>query len=299
MGQTLVTQPKFDLSPSNFDLTTEDLRILASKLQVEQKVALAETLAYSATCKLSRGEHVDTTALLEVWDSIPDSLKTRDRHIPEARIIILGVNPRNPQAFTTATHALPHTTKLLARYISLHAPDFHFACISLRLNADKGPHRDMNNSCEPSSIQVLTKSDSGGNMWIADPSGTVPMQVHGSEVQGRIEECHTKPLLFESKNRLHATEPWRGDRRLALVAWTPLSRSPTLLDLLTTEFNFPRQPPTKKTATELDRLRQSSLEGAFQKSASSGLRTTQPNWDHEVIFSVSSSASHLHANVTG
>ena len=54
MGQTLVTQPKFDLSPSNFDLTTEDLRILASKLQVEQKVALAETLAYSATCKLSR-----------------------------------------------------------------------------------------------------------------------------------------------------------------------------------------------------------------------------------------------------
>ena len=74
-GKPLTTS-NFDLNPSHFDLKPEDLKILATKLQVEQRVALAETLSYSATCRMNRGEQVDTTNLLEIWDAIPESLKT-------------------------------------------------------------------------------------------------------------------------------------------------------------------------------------------------------------------------------
>ena len=281
------TTRNFDLNPSHFDLKPEDLKTLATKLQVAQRVALAETLSYSATCRMNRGEQVDSTNLLEIWDAIPESLKMRDRQLPEARIIILGINPRNPQTCTTATHTIPHTTKLLAKYINQQAPDLHFACISLRLNADKGPHRDMNNSNELSFIQVLTKTSSGGNIWIADPSGTVPMQVHGSEVRGKIAECHAKPLLFESKTKLHATEPWEGDRRLALVAWTPLARGQSTLDMLTTDFGFPLNKPPK--TIEPQSLRQSSLERAFQMSKPESGKGS--HLEQQMVFTINSSTS--------
>ena len=48
------------------------------------------------------------------------------------------------------------------------------------------------------------------------------MRVHGVPVRGFVHDCH-QPFVFNSKTRLHATEPWTGARRLTLVAWSTLT----------------------------------------------------------------------------
>ena len=89
-AESLCHQPCYNLGPSDFGSTSVDLQVLASKLEVDHKVALSETLAYAALCKLRRSEEVPTSSLVEVWDSIPEAVKTRDRSNPKSRIVMLG-----------------------------------------------------------------------------------------------------------------------------------------------------------------------------------------------------------------
>ena len=283
--KTPPSRESFDLDHSDFGLTLEVLGTLALELKVDQKFALAETLSYAALCKLRRSEKVDRSALVEVWDALPEGIKCKDKHNPDSRILILGANPRNPQFPTLATHQLPHTTRLLAAYVLNHVPHMSFLCLSLRLNADKGPHRDLHNGPEPSFLQVLTNSQTGGNLWLADPKGSEEMLVNGSKVYETIVPCHEQPVNFSSKTKLHATQPWTGARRLVLVAWTPITKCPELLTHLQQDFAFPKsrfsQPPQE--------LVQSSLESAFHKAAQPNTEqpVTYPQ-QRELAFSVSS-----------
>ena len=63
--------------------------------------------------------------------------------------------------------------------------------------------------------------------------------LHGVKVQGKIIDCSTKPFMFPSKAKLHATEPWSGDRRIVLVAWCTLSLDYHLCNCLKDDYGFP------------------------------------------------------------
>ena len=167
------TPPNFALDHHAFGLDDTHLALLSRRLQVPLRVTLAETIAYAASCRLQRSEHVPLTTVAEIWDSLGEHIKQRNKQNPEARLILLGANPRNPNAVTNATTDLPHTTQFLTQYILTLCPAFRFNAMALRLNDSKAPHVDHNNGPEDSFMMVVTPCESGGNLWIAEASGDV------------------------------------------------------------------------------------------------------------------------------
>ena len=113
--------------------------------------------------------------------------------------------------------------------------------------------------------------------------GDVFQLVHGSQVPGRIVECHTFPYQFNSKHTLHATEAWTGPRRIVLTAWTIMSAqdiSHARAELQRT-FCFPAAP----LATHLPQ--QVTLQQAFE----AGARMQHTDPVAELVIPVSSSES--------
>ena len=188
-------QARVPTTPSEYGLQQEHVHTLANRLGVDRRVTLAETLAYCAMRRQQRGESLLRTDLVEAWDALPDFILSKDDANKEARLLILGLNIRKPTVTTVATHSLPNLTRLISTYVSAQCPNLTFTTLSLRLNADKGPHRDLGNSSDLGCIQVLTPETVGGNLWIADVKGDVSQLVHGSRVPGRIVDCHTSPYL--------------------------------------------------------------------------------------------------------
>ena len=266
----------FALTPYDFDLDENHVQKLAKQLGVPQADALCETLAHVALCKMSRGIKCLKEDLVEIWDAIPENLKMRDKSLPESRTLVLGANPRKPDSMTQSTLRLPRTSKLLARYVRQCCPELVFTTLSLRLNADKGPHRDLQNGPDPSFIQVLTPRGQGGDLWLADASGTSAMNIHGTRVWGRIEPCHERPFIFKSKTQLHATQPWEAPRRLVLVAWSTLSTVsyPHTCRTLEDEFCFhvPTSPETPARPATNIRLALQAGSAMHQGMVSAGLR---------------------------
>ena len=253
--------PNFALDHHAFGLDDTHLALLSRRLQVPLRVTLAETIAYAASCRLQRSEHVPLTTVAEIWDSLGEHIKQRNKQNPEARLILFGANPRNPNTVTNATTDLPHTTQFLTQYILTLCPTFRFNAMALRLNDSKAPHVDHNNGPEDSFMMVVTPCESGGNLWIAEASGDVFLRHQDTMVAGRIHNCQGTPLLFPGKTRLHATEAWTGERRLVLLAWSTLTLDKDANQTLATDYMFP-VPSRVQTSNIL----QLSLKQTFAKS---------------------------------
>ena len=191
---------RFRLEPHHFGLQGEDVDRLSRKLGVTKAYTLPETLSYMANCRMKRGSLCNTTDLVEIWDSIDDNLKLKDKQCKHARMLILGANPRNPSTCTNATDELPNCAKALCSFIMQRCPRAQFNVVSIRSNADKGPHRDLHNGPEDSFIQILEPPKTGGNLWVADAKGSCSMTVHGTKVQGKVVDCTNQPFLFPSKS---------------------------------------------------------------------------------------------------
>ena len=264
-------------------LQKDHICALANRLGVDKRVALAETLAHCAIRKHQKGESLLRTDLVEAWDALPDYILSKDEVNKEARLLILGLNPRKPTVTTVATHSLPNLTQPICTYVVTLCPKLTFTTLSLRLNADKGPHRDLGNSSDPGCIQVLTPETVGGNLWIADVKGDVLQWVHGSRVPGKIVECHAAPFQFNSKHTLHATEAWTGPRRIVLTAWTVMSAQDISHHRaeLQRAFGFPNVSPV------LPPPQQITLQQAFE----AGAREQHADSATELIIPVSSSES--------
>ena len=232
---------------------------------------------------MKRGNLCNTTDLVEIWDSIDDNLKLKDKQCKSARMIILGANPRNPSICTNATDDLPNCTKTLCSFITQKCPQAQFNVSSIRSNADKGPHRDLHNGPEDSFIQILEPPKTGGNLWVADAKGSCSMTIHGTKVQGKVVDCTNQPFLFPSKSKLHATEPWLGDRRIVLVAWCTLSLDYSLCARLHADFGFPIPSRASKPVPQL------SLQQAFESAEQH--RKQQEALGEGITFHVQSSSS--------
>ena len=254
--------------PEEHGLSPEQSHCLARRLQCDSRDVVAETLGYILNSRATRGCHLSRGDIVELWDSLQEAHKTKDSNTPSAQFIVLGVNPRFPKHVTIATNHLAQVTRALCTFVKQQQPSFSFTTLSLRLNCDKPPHRDIRNGPGLSFIQSLEPVE-GGGIWIADSAGTVEREVHGQVVKGTNVECFRAPLLLDARRRLHATEPWVGARRLLLTAWSVLNvpRNRDLVTQLTEEYGFPvsHQPPDEPT-------NQQSLRTAFQRSVQNTTR---------------------------
>ena len=131
--------------PEDHGLTSEQSRLLSSRLQCDHKDVVAETLGYILNCRSSRDCQILREDVVEIWDSLHDCHKTREASNPKARFVVLGANPRLPHSVTNATTQLQQCTRALCAFIKQQQPEYSFTTLSLRLNCDKPPHRDTRN----------------------------------------------------------------------------------------------------------------------------------------------------------
>ena len=45
-------------------------------------------------------------------------------------------------------------------------------------------------------------------------------QHNGRSLPGISFQAQESPVIFDARRRLHATEPWTGEPRLVIIAWT-------------------------------------------------------------------------------
>ena len=201
-------------------LDRSSLGPLAKGLGVDFKVAPVETLSYCLLCKHNRGEVIQKSDILEVWDVLPSKFKHRDKETEGASMTVFGANPRNTKSLSVATVDLPHTFELLRAFIEQQCPEFKFSCVCLRLNGLRGPHRDTRN-IDNNMVLSLTTHQRGGALWVADSAGSVTMFHQGRAVQGRLQDI-SEPFIFPARTVLHDTQPWFEPKRVVLVAFTPI-----------------------------------------------------------------------------
>ena len=275
-GRRSASQTSASSRPVDHGLSPEQSQILARRLQCDLKDVVVETLGYIFNSRASRGCSLSCSDVVELWDSLHESHKNRDPNTLEARYLILGANPRYPKHVTVSTNQLSQVTRAICNFIKQRQPSFSFTTLSLRLNCDKPPHRDMRNGPGLSFIQLLEPVE-GGGIWIADPNGAVTREVHGQRVRGNNIECFQVPLLLDARRKLHATEPWIGNRRLLLTAWSVLnvSNNPELVTLLQDEYGFPVSCPTLAPQPSQQSLR-TALQNSVQNASRSAL-TLQGN----------------------
>ena len=233
-GPAQQEDPEFPDRSEDEDQFDHDTRMCLSRaLKVEPKYVCCEAFAYSLMCKHSRGHAILPSQLAELWDLMPNTFKYSDG---DGKYTVLGANPRKHDAVTGPTDALPHSVRLCAAYVRQTHPHFEFSTLSFRLNMQTKPHRDTRNGTNFSYIHSLEPTQ-GGELWLAHPQGSIPLQHNEATVLGKVVDVHTNPHVFDARGTLHATMPWQGKRRLVLVAFTTLhSRCPSplsskLLDL--------------------------------------------------------------------
>ena len=195
-------------------------RTLALALGVDFHVTPVETLAYSLLCKTKRGQTLEKTDILQIWDSLPKKFVLRDRDDKNARMVVFGVNPRNTKSSSVASANMPHVHDLLKTYMLQLCPTFTWTCLCVRQNCSKEPHRDTRNVGN-NMIVALTEHENGGGLWVYDQGGEVRQVFQGRQLPGRIVDISC-PYVFSARSLLHATQPWHESRRVVLVAFTPI-----------------------------------------------------------------------------
>ena len=213
---------------------------LALALGVDLQVTPVETLAYSLLCKIKRGATLQKSDILQVWDSLPKKFVLRDKDDRQARMVVLGVNPRCTKTSSVASANMPHVHELLKAYVLQICPSFTWTCLCIRQNCSKPPHRDTRNVGN-NMIVALTEHQNGGGLWVYDHNGGVYQLFQGRQLPGRTINVQN-PFVFSARSLLHATEPWKEARRVVLVAFTPIG-SLTL-----------QQPPTLQSAPRQSRI---------------------------------------------
>ena len=205
---------------------TDSEKVAISRaLDIDSRLCECELYCFATNCKVARGEQVvQRSDIVKAWDSIPRTFKqsSREDHADSCcpLVMLFGASPRSSTKLLNGTHVHPQLLDMLVSFVRHHAPQFFFTTIALRLDSRKPPHRDIRNGPFGTFFQVLTEISQGGGLWIADASGRSFRQHNGRSLPGISFQAQESPVIFDARRRLHATEPWTGEPRLVVIAWT-------------------------------------------------------------------------------
>ncbi|CAE7783302.1 unnamed protein product [Symbiodinium sp. CCMP2592] len=194
--------------------------------------------AFATEC-IARGTF-DRASVQVLFDLLP---KTRPHKITgsaEPGTAFFGgtVHQEGVTAPRSTCYTFPEAMRVINAFLRSVDPCHRYAAFVLTKNVSSEVHRDPRNAAVPNMV-VAISSFSDGGIWIQDPSGATVRTFHGSPIAGTVHSLQDSPVYLDARGCLHATQPWAGDRLIA-IAYTPQH-----LQLLSAEESF--DPPGKST----------------------------------------------------
>ncbi|CAE7560185.1 unnamed protein product [Symbiodinium sp. CCMP2592] len=175
--------------------------------------------AFATEC-IARGSF-DRASVQILFDLLP---KTRPHKITgsaEPGTAFFGgtVHQEGLTAPRSTCFTFPESMRVINAFLHSVDPHHRYAAFVLTKNVTSEVHRDPRNAAVPNLI-VAISSFSDGGIWIQDDSGTQVRSFHGSPVTGTVHSLQDGPVYLDARGCLHATQPWVGDRLIA-IAYTP------------------------------------------------------------------------------
>ncbi|CAE6955300.1 GIP [Symbiodinium natans] len=157
-----------------------------------------------------------------------------------------GIEPSNDSSFAVgcfrrggvvgllkSTKEYPFVTRALNQFAQRKAPGHVYTAINLLHNVSADPHKDSHNA-GIDNVVISLGGFTGGGVWIEDAAGRDKCPFPSVSQIGKILSFKKGVIQFSAKNRLHATQPWTGDRLVMILyaAKDPASLELDVLDAL-------------------------------------------------------------------
>ena len=178
--------------------------------------SVAEKAERRAFELLQAPEALTKEHILELYDLAPPQCKQGPT---SARQMMTGGNPRSSNAPLHNIFDLPCVTQAVTKFVRHSAPGIPFSTVTILEGAKHGVHVDTHNAPPPNVIMNLTTFH-GGGLWIEQTGGPDHLKYEGRNIQGRIWNLETKPVVFSASRLKHMATPWKGARRVVLIAFT-------------------------------------------------------------------------------
>ncbi|CAE7252001.1 glyQS [Symbiodinium sp. CCMP2592] len=166
--------------------------------------------AFATEC-ITRGSF-DRASVQILFDLLP---KTRPHKITgnaEPGTAFFGgtVHQEGLTAPRSTCFTFPESMRVINAFLHSVDPHHRYAAFVLTKNVTSEVHRDPRNADVPNLI-VAISSFSDGGIWVQDDSGTQALYT---------PYLQDGPVYLDARGCLHATQPWVGDRLIA-IAYTP------------------------------------------------------------------------------
>ena len=178
--------------------------------------SVAEKAERRAFELLQAPEALTKEHILELYDLAPTQCKQGPTN---ARQMMTGGNPRSSNAPLHNIFDLPCVTQAVTKFVRHYAPGIPFSTVTILEGAKHGVHVDTRNASPPNVILNLTTFQ-GGGLWIEQTGGPDHLKYEGRTMQGKIWSLEAKPVVFSASRLKHVATPWKGARRVVLIAFT-------------------------------------------------------------------------------
>ena len=129
------------------------------------------------------------------------------------------------RGITSFTKRREGIVRYLNGFIAHHNPMGRWAAIYLSKNTTMPLHRDSRNARQGKAWIVALGDFIGGGLWVATENGAGPCLRRlpdGHLKAGQVLDIHECPQVFDGLG-WHGAEPWYGNDRWVVVAYTPLN----------------------------------------------------------------------------
>ena len=183
-------------------------------LHAVDAVTDAEALAESF---LQEGSGSLWSAVREVVRCLP--FEEDGREVAEGRVFRLGLYCKGGFMGVSKT-SWSHVAvgRLLNAAVLTTFRGHHWTSLSINKDNRTLPHYDRNNAPGQSLLLGLTHHQSG-EIWIEDRCGSEVIRDGAATLRGSLYRTDARAVLFDGRNTLHSTMPWR-DCRCVIVAYT-------------------------------------------------------------------------------
>ena len=177
-------------------------------------VTEAEALAESF---LQEGSGSLWSAVREVVRCLP--FEDDGREVADGRVFRLGLYCKGGFMGVSKT-SWSHVAvgRLLNAAVLTTFRGHHWTSLSINKDNRTSPHQDRNNAPGQSLLLGLTHHQNG-EIWIEDRCGTEVIREGTATLRGSLYRTDARAVLFDGRNTLHSTMPWR-DCRCIIVAYT-------------------------------------------------------------------------------
>ncbi|CAE7363353.1 unnamed protein product [Symbiodinium sp. KB8] len=183
-------------------------------LRAVDAVTEAEALAESF---LQEGSGFLWSAVREVVRCLP--FEDDGREVADGRVFRLGLYCKGGFMGDSKTSwSYVAVGRLINAAVLTTFRGHHWTSLSINKDNRTSPHQDRNNAPGQSLLLGLTHHQND-EIWIEDRCGSKVLRAGAATLRGSLYRTDARAVLFDGRNMLHSTMPWR-DCRCIIVAYT-------------------------------------------------------------------------------